>query len=54
MLLNIRQPMDDARCYEMVRELRSCDSGQINKRGFHDLGHLSEPDQRLCLAAKSC
>lgn len=44
MLLNIRQLMDDAKCYEVVRELRwpdgvkcpACDSGQINKRGFHD------------------
>jgi transposase-like protein len=44
MLLNIRQLMDDAKCYEVVQELRwpdgvkcpACDSGQINKRGFHD------------------
>jgi transposase-like protein len=44
MLLNIRQLMDDAKCYAVVRELRwpdgvkcpACDSGQINKRGFHD------------------
>ena len=44
MLLNIRQLMDDAKCDEVVRELRwpdrvkcpACDSGQINKRGFHD------------------
>ena len=39
MLLNIRQLMDDAKCYEVVRELRwpdgvkcpACDSGQINE-----------------------
>jgi transposase-like protein len=45
MLLNIRQLMDDAKCYVVVRELRwpdgvkcpACDPGQINgKRGFHD------------------
>ena len=38
------QLMDEAKCYEVVRELRwpdgvkwpACDSGQINKRGFHD------------------
>jgi hypothetical protein len=44
MLLNIRQLMDDAKCHEVVRELcwpdevkyPTCDSGQINKRGFHD------------------
>jgi DNA-directed RNA polymerase subunit RPC12/RpoP len=44
MLLNIRQLMDDAKCDELVRDLRwpdgvkcpACDSGQINKRGFHD------------------
>jgi hypothetical protein len=45
MLLNIRQLMDDAKCYEVVRELRwpdglkcpACDSGQtFGKRGFHD------------------
>jgi transposase-like protein len=44
MLLNIRRLMDDAKCYEVVRELcwqdgvkcPACDSGQINKRGFHD------------------
>ena len=42
MLLNIRQLMDDAKCYEVVQELRwpdgvkcrACDSGQINKRGY--------------------
>jgi Transposase zinc-ribbon domain len=44
MLLNIQRLMDDAKCYEVLRELRwqdgvkcpACDSGQINKRGFHD------------------
>ena len=44
MLLNIRQLTDVAKCYEVERELRwpdgvkchACDSGQINKRGFHD------------------
>jgi transposase-like protein len=44
MLLNIRQLMDDAKCFEVVRELRwpegicgpGCGSRQINKRGFHD------------------
>ena len=44
MLMNIRQLMDDPKCYEVVRELRwpdgvkcpACDAGQINQRGFHD------------------
>jgi hypothetical protein len=42
MLLNIRQLMDAAKCYEVVRELRwsdgvkchACESGQINKHGI--------------------
>jgi hypothetical protein len=50
MLLNIRQLMDDAKCYEVVRELRwpdgvkcpACDSGQtFGKRGFRD--HQAAP-----------
>lgn len=54
MLLNIQQLMDDAECYEVVRELHwpdgvkcpACDSGQINKRGFHDhqAHHKQEQD----------
>ena len=44
MLLNIRQLMDDAKCYEVVRELRwpdgvrcpGCGAAAVNKRGFHD------------------
>lgn len=44
MLLNIQRLMDDAKCYEVVRELRwpegvrcpECGSAQVNKRGFHD------------------
>ncbi len=44
MLLNIQRLMDDAKCYEVVRELRwpdgvrcpGCGSAQVNKRGFHD------------------
>jgi transposase-like protein len=44
MLLNIRQLMDDAKSYEVVRDLHwpdgvkcpACGSGQINERGFHD------------------
>ena len=44
MLLNIQRLMDDAKCYEVVRELRwpqgvvcpGCGGGQVNKRGFHD------------------
>ncbi len=44
MLLNIQRLMDDAKCYEVVRELRwpegvvcpGCGGRQINKRGFHD------------------
>ena len=44
MLLNIQQLIDDAKCYEVVRELRwpdgvrcpKCGCAQINKRGFHN------------------
>jgi transposase-like protein len=59
MLLNVRQLMDDAKCYEVVRELRwpdgvrypTCDSGQINKRGFHD--HQAHRQQYSCQECKA-
>jgi transposase-like protein len=44
MLLNMQRLMDDAKCYEVMRELRrpagvrcpGCGSEQVNRRGFHD------------------
>jgi transposase len=43
-MLNIQRLIDDAKCYEVVRELRwpdgvrcpNCGSAAINKRGHHD------------------
>ena len=43
-MLNIQMLIDDAKCYEVVRQLRwpegigcpKCGSGQVNKRGFHN------------------
>lgn len=42
-MLNIQHLIDDAKCYEVVREMRwpnsvscpSCSSSLVNKRGFH-------------------
>lgn len=42
-MLNIQRIVDDAKCYEVVRELRwpegvrcpKCGSGEISKRGYH-------------------
>lgn len=44
MLVNIQTLIDDAKCYEVVRQLRwpegvrcpACGSVEINKRGFHN------------------
>ena len=54
MLLNIRQLMDDAKCYEVVRDLRwpegiscpGCGSAAVNKRGFHD--HQAHRQRYIC------
>ena len=43
-MLNIQRLVDDAKCYEVVRELRwpegvqcpECESRDITKRGYHD------------------
>jgi transposase-like protein len=43
-MLNIQRIVDDAKCYEVVREIRwpegvqcpECGSTEITKRGFHD------------------
>ncbi len=44
-MLSIKDLIDDAKCYEKVRELRwsdgrvkcpNCESKQVNKRGFHN------------------
>ena len=57
MLLNIRQLVDDAKCYEVVRELRwpdgvrcpGCGSAAVNKRGFHDhQGHRQRYSCQEC------
>jgi transposase len=48
--------MDDAKCYEVVRELRwpdgihcpGCGSDQVNKRGFHD--HQAHRQRYSCQA----
>ena len=57
MLLNIQRLMDDAKCYEVVRELRwpegvicpSCGSVHINKRGFHNhQGHRQRYECQEC------
>jgi transposase-like protein len=48
--VNIKNLIDDAQCYQTVRELRwpdgvecpSCKSTQVIKRGFHD----TEPDRQ--------
>ncbi len=50
MQVNIKNLIDDAQCYQTVRELRwpdsvacpSCESKQVVKRGFHD----TEPDRQ--------
>jgi len=58
MLLNIQRLMDDAKCYEVVRELRwpngvrcpGCGSDQVNKRGFHD--HQAHRQRYSCQACQ--
>jgi transposase-like protein len=58
MLLNIQRLMDDAKCYEVVRELRwpegvrcpGCGSEQVNKRGFHD--HQAHRQRYSCQACE--
>ena len=43
-MINIQHLIDDAKCYEVIRELRwpegikclQCGANQVNKRGFHN------------------
>ncbi len=56
MLLNIQRLMDDAKCYEGVRDLRwpngvrcpACGSERVNKRGLHD--HQAHRQRYECQA----
>ena len=54
MVVNIQRLMDDATCYEVVRELGwadgvrcpGCGSDQVNKRGLHD--HQAYRQRYIC------
>lgn len=54
MLIHIQNLVDDAKCYEVVRQLRwptavhcpHCDSAEITKRGFHT--HQKERQRYEC------
>jgi transposase-like protein len=57
-MLNIQRIVDDAKCYEVVRELRwpegvqcpECGSTEITKRGFHD--HQANRQRYGCQACQ--
>ena len=57
-MLNIQRLIDDAKCYEVVRELRwpdgircpECGSAAITKRGFHD--HQAYRQRYSCQACE--
>jgi transposase-like protein len=57
-MLNIQRLIDEAKCYEVVRELRwpngvkcpRCGSGEIIKRGFHD--HQVQRQRYSCQACQ--
>ncbi len=58
MLIHIQNLVDDAKCYEVVRQLRwpdgvccpTCGSAQVSKRGFHT--HQKERQRYECQACQ--